>query len=160
MVSLVFWLHVEKLTKRHVFPLWRDVTASRHQAKPGLASGCGWEAPFRFGGVEGDTKLSYGESKGLLPGVFAKCTPRANNDARRRKDAACPNGHKAGHAGRWGTAERAPAPATGCPPSSSHASVAPTATRPSSQDPASALRFNYYWIVFNCDDGELAPCQR
>ena len=29
-------------------------------------------------------------------------------------------------------------------PSSSHASVAQTATRPSSQGPASALRFNYY----------------
>ena len=38
----------------------------------------------------------------------------------------------------------ASAPATGSPPSSSHASVAHTATRPSSQGPASALRFNYY----------------
>ena len=38
----------------------------------------------------------------------------------------------------------ASAPATGWPPSSSHASVAHTATRPSSQGPTSALRFNYY----------------
>ena len=36
------------------------------------------------------------------------------------------------------------APATGWPPSSSHASVAHTATRPSAQGPTSALRFNYY----------------
>ena len=40
----------------------------------------------------------------------------------------------------------APAPATGSPPCSSHASVAHTATRPSSQGPASALRFNYYYL--------------
>ena len=36
------------------------------------------------------------------------------------------------------------APATGTPPCSSRASVAHTATRPSSQGPASALRFNYF----------------
>ena len=35
------------------------------------------------------------------------------------------------------------APETGCPPCSSHASVAHTATRSSSQGPASALRFNF-----------------
>ena len=59
-----------------------------------------------------------------------------------RKDAACPHEHKAGDADRWGTAERAAAPATGCLPSSSHARMAHTAaTRPSSQGPASALRF-------------------
>ena len=38
----------------------------------------------------------------------------------------------------------ATAPAVGSLSSSSHASVAHTATRPSSQGPASALRFNYY----------------
>ena len=37
----------------------------------------------------------------------------------------------------------AAAPATGTLPCSSHASVAHTATRPSSHGPASALRFNY-----------------
>ena len=41
----------------------------------------------------------------------------------------------------------AAAPATGWPPSSSHASVAHTATRPSSQGPASALRFNNYQLA-------------
>ena len=68
----LFGLHVEKRTKRHVFSLWRDVAASRHQAKPGLASGCGQEAPFRFDGVCGDTKLSYGDTKILLVGVEEK----------------------------------------------------------------------------------------
>ena len=29
-------------------------------------------------------------------------TPRTNDDARRRKDAACPHGHKAGDTDRWG----------------------------------------------------------
>ena len=38
----------------------------------------------------------------------------------------------------------AAAPATRSPPSSSHASVAHTATRLSSQGPTSALRFNYF----------------
>ena len=52
--------------------LWRDVAASRHQAKPGLASGCGQKAPFRFDGVYGDTKLSYGDTKVLLVGVEEK----------------------------------------------------------------------------------------
>ena len=68
-----------------------------------------------------------------------------DDDARRRKDAACPHEHKAGDADRWGTAELNGRPAaTGCLNSPPHASVAHTATRPSSQGPASALRFNYY----------------
>ena len=29
--------------------------------------------------------------------------PRTNDDARRQKDAACPQGHKTGDADRWGT---------------------------------------------------------
>ena len=41
----------------------------------------------------------------------------------------------------------ATAPATGSSPCSSHASVAHTATRSSSQGPASALRFNYFLLV-------------
>ena len=45
------------------------------------------------------------------------------------------------------------APATGPPPCSSHASVAHTATRPSSQGPASALRFN-------CQTGHLGGRRR
>ena len=45
---------------------------------------------------------------------------------------------------RWHWAS---APATGSPPCSSHASVAHTATRPSSQGPASALRFTYFSIL-------------
>ena len=56
-------------------------------------------------------------------------TPRTNDDARRRKDAACPHGHKAGDAGRWGTSTLGRTPATGTPPCSSHASVAHTAKR-------------------------------
>ena len=73
-------------------------------------------------------------------------TPRTNDDARRRKDAACPNGHKAGDADRWASENGGFAPATGprCTRGwlsfSSHASVARTATRTSPQGPASALR--------------------
>ena len=74
-------------------------------------------------------------------------TPRTNDDARRRKDAACPHGHKAGLPETPIDGVRkhwASAPATGSPPFSSHASVAHTATRPSSQGPTSALRLNYH----------------
>ena len=41
--------------------------------------------------------------------------PRTNNDARRRKDAACPHGHKAGDADRWGKRELGVCPGNGAP---------------------------------------------
>jgi len=41
--------------------------------------------------------------------------PRTNNDARRRKDAACPHGHKAGDADRWGKRELGRRPGNGAP---------------------------------------------
>ena len=57
-------------------------------------------------------------------------TPRTNDDARRRKDAACPHGHKAEDADRWGKKRKLGvrpgngAPLRGSLPFSSHASVA------------------------------------
>ena len=42
-------------------------------------------------------------------------TPRTNDDARRRKDAECPHGHKARDAGRWGTAILGGRPGNGVP---------------------------------------------
>ena len=41
--------------------------------------------------------------------------PRTNDDARRRKDAACPHGHKAGDADRWGTVTLGGRPGNGEP---------------------------------------------
>ena len=35
------WVARGETHKKAYFSLWRDVAASRHQAKPGLASGCG-----------------------------------------------------------------------------------------------------------------------
>ena len=51
------------------------------------------------------------------PGRLGRCPPSANDDARRRKDAACPHPHvhKAGDAGRWGTAELGSRPGNGAP---------------------------------------------
>ena len=70
-------------------------------------------------------------------------TLRTNDDARRRKDAACPHGHKAGDADRWGTATLGDRPCNGelalflsCE-RGSHRHTA------SSQGPASALCLNY-----------------
>ena len=85
---------------------------------------------------------------GIQPtnGIHSTPQERGGNDA------ACPKGHNAEDAGRWGTVQGhgntwrlAVAPATGPPPCSSRASVAHTATRPraSSQGPTSALRVNH-----------------
>ena len=64
----MFWLHVKKRTKMHVFSLWRGVTlAPNRQTKLGLASGWGQEAPFDFSGVYGDVEKSHGDTKVLLP---------------------------------------------------------------------------------------------
>ena len=42
-------------------------------------------------------------------------TPRTNDDARRRKDAACPHGHKAEDADRWGKQKLDSRPGNGAP---------------------------------------------
>ena len=47
----------------------RRTTRSLDEAKPGLASGWGQCATVYFGRVRSHTELSYGENKGLLPGV-------------------------------------------------------------------------------------------
>ena len=41
--------------------------------------------------------------------------PRTNDNARRRKDAACPHGHKAGDADRWGKRKLGERPGNGAP---------------------------------------------
>ena len=46
----------EKTYKKHVFSFWRDATEPNRQAKLGLASGWGQEAPFGFDGVYGDVE--------------------------------------------------------------------------------------------------------
>ena len=49
------------------------------------------------------------------PPNYRHQTARTNDDARRRKDAACPHGHKAEDADRWGTRKLGVRPGNGAP---------------------------------------------
>ena len=59
----------------------RRTARSRHQAKPGVASGCGYKATVDFSRCRTHGKLSYFENKGLLPGVFCKTGKNARKAA-------------------------------------------------------------------------------
>ena len=83
-----------------------------------LARRGAWSAAIRHAPrALGGAVVTKGRAQ-LIKGAFCMgviLTSATNDDARRRQDAACPHGHKAGDADRWGTRKLGCRPGNGAP---------------------------------------------